>query len=245
MPVTPEYPLGRLESKDLTHLQTYALNLPVAVTNVEASLPLPSWHASWDQGRQGACVGYGSSMMMSVRNNLSSSAEGDHRYHPEWLWTQAKAVDGFTHTNPNDGTTVHAAAQILNKKGHVKVVGGKDQPVNLHEGIAAYRWANSLDDVRGAIALQLPVSIGINWYSSFDSPVSVRSGLTEEYWIGKGSLGSIRGGHCVCLYGASDKRQAVAIKNSWGSSYPLVWMPYSVVSRLISENGEFVVITDR
>lgn len=242
MPVN-DYQLGRLESKDLTHLQTYALNLPASVANVESSLPLPAWHNSWDQGRQGACVGYGSSMLMSIRNNIAANsvAEGDHRYHPEWLWTQAKAVDGFVHTDPNDGTTVHAAAQILNKKGHVKVSNGKDLPVSLHEGIAAYRWANTIDDIRGAIALQLPMSIGINWYSNFDNPVSVGA----EKWIGKGSLGTIRGGHCVCLYGASDKRQAVAIKNSWGASYPLVWMPYSTVSRLLKENGEFVVITDR
>ena len=238
-------PLGRVESKDLTHLSTYALNLPATVANVESSLPLPSWHQSWDQGREGACVGFGSSMMMSIRNNLSAKAEGDHRYDPRWLWTEAKKHDGFTHTDPNDGTTVHAAAGVLNTEGHVKVVNNVDQPVSLHEGIAAYRWANTIDDIRGAIALQLPVAIGVNWYSNFDQPVSKGTFLNKEYWIGQGSLGTVRGGHCVCIYGASDKRQAVAIKNSWGTNYPLGWMPYATVSRLLKENGEFVVITDR
>ena len=233
--------LGRLESKNLDHLQTWALNLPATVATVETSLPLPAWHASWDQGKYGACVGFGNSMMMSIRNNLSSGAEGDHRYDPMWLWREAKKVDGFTHTNPNDGTTVHAAAQILNKEGHVKVVANRDLPVNVAEGISAYRWANSVDDVRGAIALQLPVSIGINWYQEMFTPNTIAG----EHWIGNKTLGKVAGGHCVCIYGASDKRQAVAIKNSWGAQYPLVWMPYKMVSRLISENGEFCVITDR
>ena len=237
-------PLGRHVSKDLSHLQKYALNFPSTISTVETTLPLPSWHQSWNQGREGACVGFGSSMMMSIRNNLSSKSEGDHRYDPRWLWTEAKKVDGFTHTDPNDGTTVHAAAQILNTEGHVKVVNNADQPVSLHEGIAAYRWANTLDDVRTAIANQLPAAIGVNWYTNFDTPVS-KGTFTREYWIGQNSLGTIRGGHCVCIYGASDKRQAVAIKNSWGNSYPLVWMPYTTVSRLIREQGEFAVITDR
>ena len=236
-----DFPLGRLESKTLDHLQTWALNVPVTASNVEVILPLPIWAPGWDQGRQGACVGYGSSMLMSLENNRTAATEGDHRYNPEWLWTEAKKIDGFKHTDPNDGTTVHAAAQVLKARGHVKVVGGHDQPVSLHEGISAYRWANTVDDVRGALALGLPMSIGVNWYSNFDKPLNVGS----EKWIGTGPLGTIRGGHCVCIYGASDKRQAVAIKNSWGASYPLVWMPYSTVTRLLKENGEFVVITDR
>ena len=241
--MTSTQPLGRLVSKDLSHIEKYPFSLSATVATIERTLPLPSWHSSWDQGREGACVGFGNSMMMTIRNNLSAASEGDHRYDPLWLWNTAKTIDGFTHTDPNDGTTVHAAAQILNQQGHVKVVSGVDKPVSLHEGIAAYRWATSVDDVRNAIALQLPVAIGVNWYTNFDTPVRVSQGV--EYWIGKHALGAIRGGHCVCIYGASDKRQAVAIKNSWGTSYPLVWMPYKTVTRLIKEQGEFAVITDR
>ena len=240
-------PLGRVASKDFKHISLYPLSLPATPVVVESSLPLPAWHASWDQGQEGACVGFGSSMMMSIRNNLSAKREGDHRYDPFWLWTEAKTVDGFTHTDPQDGTTVHAAAQILNTLGHVKVVNGVDAQPSLHEGIKAYRWATSVNDVRGAIALGLPVSIGVNWYTDFDTPTRAGRVGKREWWIGKQDsvLGTVRGGHCVCVYGASDKRQAVAIKNSWGSSFPLVWMPYKTLARLLSEQGEAVVITDR
>jgi hypothetical protein len=40
-----------------------------------------------------------------------------------------------------------------------------------------------------------PVVLGINWYTNFDHPQK-----DGTLWvIGRGDLGSIRGGHCVCL----------------------------------------------
>lgn len=48
-----------------------------------------------------------------------------------------------------------------------------------------------------------PVTIGINWYTTFDAPKPMRFGSTVSYHlpdVEKGeSLGSIRGGHAVCL----------------------------------------------
>lgn len=42
----------------------------------------------------------------------------------------------------------------------------------------------------------LPVVVAFNWYTNFDHPVKDSQG---RYWIGKGDLGSIRGGHCTGL----------------------------------------------
>lgn len=43
----------------------------------------------------------------------------------------------------------------------------------------------------------VPVIIGINWYSDFDTPEKDASG---RWWVAKGGIkGSVRGGHCVCL----------------------------------------------
>jgi len=55
----------------------------------------------------------------------------------------------------------------------------------------------------------------------------------------------VLGGHAVCLYGASDKRQAFRLKNSWGRSFPLVWLPYSRMEMLLRDQGEAVVAVDR
>ena len=123
----------------------------------------------------------------------------------------------------------------------MKLYGKKVLPVNINEGIIKNRWATTVDEIRTAISMGIPLSIGVNWYSNFDDPIKKKT----EYWIGENDLGNIRGGHCVCLYGASDKRQAFIIKNSWGKSYPLVWIPYNTIQKLITEDGEFALITDK
>jgi hypothetical protein len=41
-----------------------------------------------------------------------------------------------------------------------------------------------------------PMVIGVNWYSAFDRPVQ---GRDRRWRIPAGDLGTIRGGHCVCL----------------------------------------------
>ena len=48
----------------------------------------------------------------------------------------------------------------------------------------------------GEQPVTVPVVIGVNWYSAFDSPT--RDGT--RWWIGRdGNLGHVRGGHAVCL----------------------------------------------
>jgi hypothetical protein len=41
-----------------------------------------------------------------------------------------------------------------------------------------------------------PVTVGVNWYSAFDNPVKQSNG---QWWVKSKSLGTIRGGHCVCM----------------------------------------------
>jgi len=241
--------LGRREPQDWEHVEKYPYRSvqPLTAITTNRVLKLPVFHSTWDQGREGACVGFGTSMMMSIINEAQARTAGQspytHRYDPRWLWNEAKKIDAWPDTNPGDsnGTSVRAACDVLRDQGHVRVVSSKDQPVDLSQGITTNRWATAVDEIRTSISLGVPCSIGVNWYSNFDNPV--RKGT--EYWIGNGDLGSVRGGHCVCVYGASDARQAVRIENSWGKSYPLVWMPYATLARLLGENGEATTITDR
>lgn len=242
--------LGWSPPKDTTHQSTYAFRAvqPLTAVSVNRSLRLPGFHSTWDQGREGACVGFGTSMMLSIINEAQARAGATkpytHRYDPRWLWNEAKKIDPWADTNPGDdnGTSVMAACDVLRNQGHVRVIRGVDKPVDISEGIVANRWASTIDEVRTAISMGIPCSIGVNWYSNFDNPAKDSSG---RYWVGKGDLGSVRGGHCVCIYGAWDKYQAVRVKNSWGGSYPLVWMPYSTLQRLINEDGEVALVTDR
>lgn len=156
----------------------------------DSLLDQTGWHVFYDQGREGACVGFGSSRMMTLLNRC--------RYDARWLWNQAKQIDEWPDTNPGDdnGTSVRAAMDVLRAQGHRR---NGAAAAALAEGIAANRWARTVDEIRAALA----------------SPLH-------------------------------DRLQAIPVLNSWGRSYPQkVWMPYTVLERLLREDGEATVVTDR
>lgn len=151
---------------------------------------LKSWYLYYDQGQEGACVGFGSSRMMSLLNRK--------QYDARWLWDRAKEVDEWADTNPgdNEGTSVRAAMDILRTKGHKPKKAKIPYEV---DGIAANRWAINIDDCFKILQ-------------------------NDKY----------------------KKLGALPILNSWGSSYPhIVWMPCETHQRLINEDGEYTMATDK
>ena len=246
--------LGRRVPTDFEHVDAYPLRtliadaqheLVVPPAGTEKGLGLPWWWKTHNQGSEGACVGFGCSAMMSITNHAERLHETGrditYRYDSRWLYIEAQLVDEWDVTPPEEGTSVRAGCDILRTRGHCRIQRNVAGPELLVHGIAANRWAQSIDEVRAAIFAGLAVAIGINWYSNFDNPV-LHNG---EYWIGRGGLGNVRGGHCTALYRFSDRREAVRQMNSWGAAYPPVWIPYDVLERLIHEYGEVAVITDR
>jgi hypothetical protein len=230
-------PLGRREPSDWKHVEKYPYSAlaPAPVDTIERTLELPRYRPVYDQEREGACVGFASSWMMSILNR--------RLYDPRWLWNRAKELDEWPDTRPgdNNGTSVRAAMDVLRAEGHSRIFRGQTRPSALAEGIVANRWATTVDEIRTSIAEGTPIVLGANWYVNFDKPV--RRGA--EWWIGQGPLGVRRGGHAVCIFRASDRRQAVGIVNNWGSRYPLAWMPYTTVEQLLGEHGEATLVTDR
>lgn len=262
--------LGRITPEDWKHVEQYPYRAlqPEIVADINKILKLPPWHWTHDQGQEGSCVGHAGVMERAItnlaQNRLASIINPGRRYDPLWAWDQAKIVDPFPDTNPGDdnGTLVRSFYDVARDKGmrriasdgiHINPATGtpvvtdpKESSPQIGEGVKATRWATSVDEIRTAISTRTPVVLGINWYNDFDDPDTVYTRAGSEFWIGKsGSLGWVRGGHAVALYGASDRRQAFRLKNSWGESYPLVWIPYTVVQRLINEDGEAALVTDR
>lgn len=129
----------------------------VCVKSGNYSDPL-GWWDFYDQGSEGACVGFGSSRMMSLLNRK--------RFDARWLWDIAKTVDPWPETNPGDdeGTSVDAAMQVLRARGHVPWsstylgrtwdVRDTEQPVSS-EGVGSYRWATTIDEVRAVLQSSL------------------------------------------------------------------------------------------
>jgi len=149
-----------------------------------------AWWDFYNQGRQGSCVGFSCSRMMSLLNRK--------RYDAWWLWNEAKLIDEWADTNPGDdnGTSVRAACDILRTRGHRALARGKTAPEAADEGIAANRWATSVDEVLAALG--------------------------------------------------TPERDYVVLLNSWGRDYPhYTRMPAETLERLLREDGEAAIITDK
>ncbi len=161
-----------------------------------------AWWEFYDQGAEGACVGFGWSRCMSILNK--------ELYAARWLWDRAKASDEWPDTNPGDdnGTSVRAAGDVLRRSGHVdwkNEYAGDDYTEREHytpefiDGITRFRWARSVEDV-----------------------------------------------HAVLGNDKADQLGAVPFLNSWGRDYPhRTWMPDDILDRLMREEGEVAIPTDR
>jgi hypothetical protein len=60
------------------------------------------------------------------------------------------------------------------------------------EHVRKYPFAGLTTPVRG-----VPVLFGINWYTNFDTPMQMSVNGHRHWVIGKGDLGTIRGGHSL------------------------------------------------
>lgn len=102
----------------------------------------------YDQGVEGACVGFGLSRMQTIDNSKL--------YDGFWLYDQARKTEGTYPTG--EGSTVRAGCKVLVAQGHriqtgegVCVRNTGDSPPNKLEGIKAYRWASTAEEVCKAL----------------------------------------------------------------------------------------------
>jgi hypothetical protein len=137
------------------------------------------------------------------------------------LYSAAEVIDGDGPYPPNDnGSSGLSAAKAAKNAGL----------------IAGYVHCLSLADVLDALQFG-PVSIGINWYDSFDNVPA--SGLLA---ISKGA--QVRGGHEPMLRGVDVNAQTVLGDNSWGTSWGVQGsfsMGWATLERLLSEDGDGTV----
>lgn len=246
----PGHGLGRRISKEIPFRRMSsspaAFLTPALKVNKRLDLPR-EYLPRYDQGQEGACVGFAWSWAMSILNRRFYAARK--------LYIEAQHRDQYADTPPEEGTDVVAGAQVLMEQGHWRFARGVTFPLAAFEGISNFSQAKTVDEIRLAISLNTPVVLGINWYSDFDMPRWIDIGAGgKRWWIGHPGLldvnspylGAIRGGHAICCCGARDDIEAVALVNSWGTNYPgVVEMPYKVLQRLLNEDGEAIIPTDR
>lgn len=186
-----------------------SLDYPVrAVLPTEIEQRPKQWRPSrfvLDQGREGACVGFGwtNELIGSPRPDPTATMTKSRSYASD-LYRRAQRVDQWP-GEEYEGTSVLAGAKIVHSDEH----------------IGTYRWSLSIEDLRDTILTLGPVVIGIPWHESMYQ--TRPSGLVEvDGWQ--------VGGHCLLVYGYHPGMRIVGEdwharyrvfrwRNSWGPSY--------------------------
>lgn len=211
--------LGRHVQHDARSRNYPAAVAPIAdVKHVRHGLP-------FNQGDLGSCTGNAmagalmTSPYYTAGRSLAEAAAVQ-------LYEQATHFDRTKGIYPPDdtGSTGLAVAKAATKDGY----------------ISAYSHAFGLQHALGALTLA-PVITGINWYTSFDEPLSTgECPLTAD--------ATVRGGHEIELFGLDEENRQIWAYQSWGRTWGglhngTFWFSYTTFEQLLAEKGDVTAFT--
>jgi len=176
----------------------------------------------FDQGNEGACVGFGWAGELSATPHRHPNTNATART----IYALARQRDRAMGNNWPEGASVLAGAKTC-----------------LEEKlITAYHWAFGIDDVIDALIVKGPVVLGLPWYEGMYE--TDNKGLVDV-------SGPFVGGHCIVAVGYwpnhPDFGEVVKWRNSWGLSYGIDGDGYiktSDLAILLGKQGEACIPTD-
>jgi hypothetical protein len=104
-----------------------------------------AWYEFYDQGSEGACVGYSLCRKMTHLNRK--------RYSGLSLYHEAQKIDEWAGEN-YDGTSVRAGCDYLRHYGLFRVRSGRETGPHLSDGILVNRWATSIAEIAACLSPQ-------------------------------------------------------------------------------------------
>ena len=178
-----------------------------------------------DQGREGACVGFGVSHELASYPAAVPSLTNDFAHN---LYKQAQKIDPWEGEN-YEGTSVLAGVKVAKSWGYFD----------------EYRWCFSVEDMLRALSTEGPIVVGTDWYDSMYSPQA--SGLVKP------GQGSVIGGHCWLIRGFQLKptfasEPVFRARNSWGGDWGVsgdFFVTVSDYEKHLMPGGEQVVFMGR
>jgi len=215
--VIPEMRLGR-------HIHLEANRMAVPHAGPAQAVTSKTWARDipiLNQGNVGSCTGNamdGALGTTPVFQTLPSNHPALDENEALNLYSAAEVIDGDGPYPPNDnGSTGPSVAQAAQNAGLIK-------------GYNHYKDLNStLQSLMNG-----PVIIGMNWYSSFDTPAADGTvAITADAYV--------RGGHEVLARVVDVTNQMIGFDNSWGTSWGVngsFKMSYATLTQLLSEGGD-------
>jgi Papain family cysteine protease len=178
-----------------------------------------------DQGDLGSCTGNSITGCLGTKPLFESLPPG----HPALdeteavkLYSEATVLDGYPGSYPPDdtGSDGVSAAQAAKNDG---LISGYTHCLDLNTMLAAL--------------MSGPVMVGLNWYSSFDTPAADGTvTITKNAYV--------RGGHEPMANGVDAENEMILFINSWGAGWGdngTFKMSYDTMTRLLSEQGDVTV----
>lgn len=243
--------LDRLRSVRTDHLEKYPLQaLPSAATPIAMGI---NWYAAFDLPRLVDVPGYGKRWV--IGDGALGSLRGGHATClPPWGYTEPTAWHGY-YNQRLEGRCVEFATlrslSLMNRKRyditsrwHYWMAQREDEwaggsypgAVPSYEGTSVRAGLEVLRKY-GAVTsrlLGLPLT-----YEAAAARVKQAEGIAAYRWVSNWS-------HVRAVLGVPDDLPGVPMLNSWGKAYPReVLLIDRAGERVLQEDGEFGVVTDR
>jgi hypothetical protein len=165
-----------------------------------------------DQGREGACTGFGAAHVLS----MSPEAKVMTNAHGQRFYKGAQRYDEWPGEN-YEGSSVWGVMKYLNKETGF---------------VGAYWWAETLAEMVHAVGYYGPVEMGCNWYS----------GMMNTHADGYvKAQGSVVGGHAFALGGVDIRENCFRLDNSWGPGWGArgsAKLSFADAEKLLAAQGE-------
>lgn len=181
----------------------------------------------FDQGREGACVGFGIGHELAARpSEVIGITES---FLKETIYWQAQRTDQWEGgsypgaTPVYDGTSVLAGVKVAQSLGYFD----------------SYRWTFNLRDLILGVGHHGPAVLGLSWHESMFTPDS--SGYLNV-------TGPVVGGHCILARGVDVKNKRFLLRNSWGIVWGMsgdAYLTFEAMEQLLQEDGEAVFFLRR
>jgi len=179
-----------------------------------------TWRCSeyLNQGKEGACVGFGITHELMARPTTCAGDVALARY----IYNEAKKIDPWEGED-YEGTSVLAGVKVAQNLGYFD----------------SYYWCFSVEELAMAIGYRGPAVLGVAWFQGMYTP----SAEGFIYPIGKQI-----GGHCILCNGVNIKYEFFSLHNSWGEGWGVggdCYMSFEDMETLLKAGGEAVMFTGR
>jgi hypothetical protein len=142
---------------------------------------LGSAYLHYNQGTEGACVGFAVSRAASLFNRKL--------YDGFLLYRAAQRRDPWPGEDYS-GTSVNAGLDTLRLEGAWPVVKGATQPARVSAGIASFRWAHRAEEIREALQTTEPwIRILNSWGAGYPREVRMHWWAVEKLLAAGGEFG--------------------------------------------------------